>query len=556
MKINKKIMLLALLPSFAVLSCKKELNVGNPNQPTIDQNVTTETGLIALTLGGVYSNGIGNGNLGWLGNSYTSLPYGYSELLGDMLSAEAANQIVNIINIPDSYKLTPGGASEVNDAPMRAVIRTNNSRPSTAQGINAFYYHWVANYSLNNACNTVLSLVDAVSYTGNAAVKKNTIRAFCYFWKGWAYANLGSQYYAALISDAPSATNGDYKLHDDIIVESNANFKKASDILTAIPAGDADYTSVLGQLIPSFTQVGNGGILTTDMWKRNINTMLARNILVNRLSPFVNNNPSASITGSSMTAISAGDWTNILTLASDGIRKGDKVFTARSASVNGFMSAGSGSVSAQSTGPSSPATFKIGERFIQNFKTGDKRFANNFAVGPYAMIATFSTRYNQIDGGNGLPGVYVYGNKSVGEYEAYLAGSYEENALMLAEANIRTGNIETGLGFVDDVRNYMGAGIAAVKGTGLDLPKALSELVRERRVALVYRGLSYFDSRRWGWIYDVSKGGGAYGQTVVDGATVYTNATINYNFLDYWDVPADEFDFNPATGAVAIKNPN
>ena len=549
-------MLLALLPSFAVLSCKKELNVGNPNQPTIDLNVTTETGLIALTLGGVYSNGIGNGNLGWLGNSYASLPYGYSELLADMVSAEAANQIVNIINIPDSYKLTPGGASEANDAPMRTVIRTNNTRPSTAQGNNAFYYHWVANYSLNNACNNVLSLVDAVSYTGNATVKKNTIRAFCYFWKGWAYANLGSQYYAALISDEPSTTNGDYKLHDDIIAESNANFKKATDILTAIPVGDADYTSVLGQLIPSFTQVGNGGILTPDMWKRNINTMLARNILVNRLSPFVNNNPAASVTGTSMMAITAGDWTSILALAGDGIRRGDKVFTARSASVNGFMGAGAGSVSAQATGASSPATFKIGERFIQNFKLGDKRFTNNFASDPYAMIATFSTRYNQIDGGRGAAGVYVYGNKNIGEYEAYLAGSYEENALMLAEANIRTGNIETGLGFVDDVRNYMGAGIPAVKGTSLDLPKALSELVRERRVALVYRGLSYFDSRRWGWIYDVSKGGGAYGQTVVEGTTVYTNATINYNFLDYWDVPADEFDFNPASGNVAIKNPN
>ncbi len=165
-------MLLVLLPSLAVLSCKKELNVGNPNQPTLALNVTTETGLIAFTLGGVYSNGIGNGSLGWLGNSYASLPYGFSELLGDMVSAEAANQIVNIVNIPDSYKLTPGGASEANDAPMRTVIRTNNTRPSTAQGNNVFYYHWVANYSLNNACNTILSLVDAVSYTGNATVKK------------------------------------------------------------------------------------------------------------------------------------------------------------------------------------------------------------------------------------------------------------------------------------------------------------------------------------------------------------------------------------------------
>lgn len=556
MRIIKKISLIALLPAFAVMSCKKELNVGNPNQPTIEDNVKTETGLMALASGAVYLNGMANGNLGWLGNSYCSLPYGFSELLGDMLSAEAANQIVNIINIPDYYILDDN-TKVANDAPMRNVLRTNNNRPSTSQGNNPFYYYWVANYSLNNACNTVLSKVEDVSYTGNAEVKKSTIKAFCYFWKGWAYANIGSIYYAGLVNDAPTATNGDYKIHDDIIAESNANFKKAAEILSAIPSGDGDYTLVLGTLIPSFCQVGNGGVLTPDMWKRNINTMLARNILVNKLSPFVNKNPSATITGASMAQISAGDWSDILSLAGDGIKEGDKVFTGRSADVNGFMSAGSGSVSAQATGASSPATFKIGERFIQYFKKDDQRFKNNFELDPYGMNYSFSTRYHQIDGGKGLTGVYVYGNKNVGEYEAYLAGSYEENALMLAEANIRSGNIETGLGYIDDVRNYMGAGVQAVKGTGLNLVQALSELVAERRVALVYRGISYYDSRRWGWIYDISKGGGVYNQVILDGTTVNTKATINYNFLDYWDVPADEFDLNPpSASSVPIKNPN
>ena len=557
MKINKIIFFITLLPAFVLMSCKKELNVGNPNQPTIDDNVKTETGLIALTSGAVYLNGIGNGNLNWLGNSYSSLPYGFSELLGDMLSAEAANQIVNIINIPDYYILD-NGQKVLNDAPMRKVLTTNNTRPATSQGNNPFYYFWVANYSLNNACNTVLGKVDAVSYTGNADVKKKTIRAFCYFWKGWAYANIGSQYYAGLISDVPSSTNSDYKTHDAIISESNANFNKALDILKGLTAGDADYTSVLGQLIPSFCQVGNGGILTPDEWKRNINTMMARNILVNKLSPFVNNNPAATITGSSMTSMTAADWATVLTLTGDGIKKGDKVFTARSADVNGFMGTTNGSVAAMSTGPSSPATFKIGMRFIQNFKAGDKRFTNNFASDPYGMVATFSTKYKQLDGGLSMPGVYVYGYKStVGAYEAYLAGSYEENELMLAEANIRTGNIETGLGFVDDVRSYMGAGITPVKGTGLNLVQALIEFTKERRVALVYRGLSYFDSRRWGWIYDISKGGGVFGQTDLEGTTLNTNVTINFNFLDYWDVPADEFDLNPPSATSSpIKNPN
>ncbi len=558
MKPITKLLFVALMPAALLLSCKKDLNVGNPNQPTVNDNVKDENGLIALTSGGVYLNGIGSGDLGWLGNSYASLPFGYSELLGDMLSAEAANQIVNIVNIPDAYTLVPGSTQPVlNDAPMRTVLRTNNNRPSSSQGNNPFLYIWTSMYQLNNACNSVLGLVDKVSYSGDATTKKNTIRAFCYFWKGWAYANIGSQYYAGLIVDQPNSTNGNYKSYKDIIAESNSNYNKCKEILNGITAGNTAYSDVLGRLIPSFCQVGNGGILSPEEWKRNINTLLARNILVNKLSPFVNNNPSATITGSSMESITPADWNQILAYANDGIKVGDKVFTGRSAEVNGFMSAATGNVSAQASGPSSPATFKIGERFIQNFKAGDKRFDNNFESDPYGMVATFSTRYAQIDGGNGMNGVYVYGNKNVGEYEVYLAGSYEENQLMLAEAKIRTGSVDAGLTHVDNVRNYMGAGIAAVSGTGLNATQALSELVRERRVALVYRGLSYYDSRRWGWIYDISKGGGAYGQTVVDGTTVYNNATINYNFLDYWDVPADEFDFNaPAAGSAAIKNPN
>ena len=165
MRINKSIFSIALLSSLAIISCKKDLNVGNPNQPTIAVNVKTETGLLAFTTGAVYLNGIGNGNLYWLGNSYCSLPYGFSELLGDMVSSEAANQIVNIINIPDYYILD-NGVKYMNDAPMRNVLRSNNNRPSTAQGTNPFYYFWISMYSLNNACNTVLSKVDAVTYTG------------------------------------------------------------------------------------------------------------------------------------------------------------------------------------------------------------------------------------------------------------------------------------------------------------------------------------------------------------------------------------------------------
>ena len=157
-----------------------------------------------------------------------------------------------------------------------------------------------------------------------------------------------------------------------------------------------------------------------------------------------------------------------------------------------------------------------------------------------------------------MSGVVEYSNSTPGQYEVYIAGSYEENELMKAEANINLGNIDVGLASVDLVRQYQGAGNAAVSGTGLSKPQALEELRRERRVALVFRGTSFYDARRWGVIDDVSKGGGRTGAVVISSTGVRnTNATINYNFLDYWDVPDDEVALNPpAAGSAAVKNPN
>ena len=38
---------------------------------------------------------------------------------------------------------------------------------------------------------------------------------------------------------------------------------------------------------------------------------------------------------------------------------------------------------------------------------------------------------------------------------------------------------------------------------------------------------------------------------------LYTNSTIDYNFLDYWDIPADETVLNPpGAGSAAVINPN
>src|SRR5882757_1290694 len=120
-----------LLAAFIIslYSCKKELNVGNPNQPTVQANASSETGIISLASGGVYINGFYNGD-GWLGNSYFSLPYGYAELLGDMVTGEAANQLINQISLPD-YALLDDGTKISNTAPSKTVMRLGNTRAQT-----------------------------------------------------------------------------------------------------------------------------------------------------------------------------------------------------------------------------------------------------------------------------------------------------------------------------------------------------------------------------------------------------------------------------------------
>jgi hypothetical protein len=536
------------------VACKDQLDVGNPNAPTIPANVNTEAGMISYAQGVTYINGFRNGN-DWLGNSYFSLPWGYAELMADNVGASASNNQVTTMGIPD-YIVLDDGTKVTNSAPQVNIIRSYNNRAATGAGNNALYYQWLTMYALNNAANTILAKVDAIPFTGDATSRANTVKAWAYWWKGYAYAAIGSMYYAGIIADDAGKINSDYVSKDEVINRSNYYYNLAATTLGSITS-TADYTDVLGKLIPSYCQVGNGGILTTAMWIRNINTMLARNILVNKLAPFVNGNPAATITKSSTTAMTAADWNTIKTLTTNGVKAGDKIFTARSSATNSIFGATGGNVAALTSSVPSASTFKISERFLQFFKPTDKRFTDNFTTSAgYVGDYIYTTRYTLKDGGSGTPGVYVYATKSPGAYEVVMAGSYEENALMLAEANIRLGSVDIGMGLIDNVRTYLGAGLPATPA-GLSVAAAMKELVSERRVALAFRGLSFYDNRRWGWSYDIASGGGSYGNTVIYAGTKNTNVKISYNFMDYWDVPADETVLNPpSASSFAVKNPN
>lgn len=543
-----KIKIVSLLCVVVILqaSCRKEeLNVQNPNSPT-PENAKTESGILSLALGAVYQtgfNGITDSKYSgsFLGSSFWFLAPAYHDLMADVISAEAANNIINQVSVPD-YVVFDDGSKVTNSAPAIQVVRLNNSR--TKAGSNMFYFEWTWMYYLNNACNRVLETIDKVSFTGDGDTKRNALKAWAYFWKGYAYGRIGSIYYAGLIKNETAAINGEYKTSAEIIAESDANYNKALEALNGIGTL-SDYTAMVKALIPTQCQTGKGGALTPTAWIHTINTLKARNILVNKR---VKN-------------MTAADWNNILTLVNNGVTSSDLVFTGRSASAGSFLSATSGSVAAMTTGDPTSTTYKISERLIQEYKAGDKRLANNFSqVTAYLNQKggfTFSTRYRLLDGGSAMSGVQIVSSKTVGAYELYLAATYEENELMKAEANIKLNNIATGLASVDAVRTYQGAGIPAVSGVVTDPDQAYEEVRRERRTALLFRNVALYDYRRWGYLDDMSAGGGRTNAVVVSSTgVVNTKATINYNFLDYWDVPDDELALNPpVSGSAPVQNP-
>jgi hypothetical protein len=155
---------------------------------------------------------------------------------------------------------------------------------------------------------------------------------------------------------------------------------------------------------------------------------------------------------------------------------------------------------------------------------------------------------------NTISGTYATLESSLYANEIF---DYEENELMKAEALINTAKIDEGLAKIDAVRTHQGAGLAATSGTGLTKTEALEELRKERRISLFLRGLAFYDLRRMGYTDPVSAGGGRKGAWVLDGSGVLnTNATVDYSYLSYWDVPKNEIDFNPATSTTKLKATN
>lgn len=545
MKNSKTLLFIALL-LISMLSCKKELDVKNNNQPT-PETALTEKGIQAFAQGGIYRNGFvdlkhSDGVYGF----FWSGAIGFHEMMGDAIGVEAANAFINQIGCPDAVTLDDNTVVINPNAPKKQYELIRLVNQNSNQGQNPLYYEWAYMYSMISSCNFILENVEKIAFPADEATKRATLKAWAYWWKGFAYARIGSIYYAGLINDNSLSTNGNYVTKEAVIAESNKNLDLCVTTLDAVVT-TAAYTGILTTIIPSFCQVGKGGALAVADWKRNVSTLKARNILVNTKA----------------SAMTAAQWNSILTLTASGVTATDKIFTGRSNAAGDFLSPASGTVASKiQNALAGGNTYKLSERLVQEFKAGDRRLTVNMAItntwiGNSDRGNSYNTRYRLINAGSNPGTTKVYTNTAAGAEEIFLASSYEENALMRAEALINTGSIDPGLALVDAVRVSQGANLAAVSGTGLTLAQAKEELRRERRCALPFIGLSFYDARRFGFIDPVSAGGGRTGCVVISKTgVVNTNAKIDYSFLDFWDVPDNELAVNPpASGSAPVKNP-
>ena len=122
--------------------------------------------------------------------------------------------------------------------------------------------------------------------------------------------------------------------------------------------------------------------------------------------------------------------------------------------------------------------------------------------------------------------------------------------LMRAEALINTGQVGSGF-----VINWWCASIyggRAYRCIWYRPPTAAHRQKRnwgEKGWYLLFRGLSFYDARRFKISEPVSAGGGRTGCIVIaNSGAVNTNAIIEYGYLDYWDVPDNELAYNPFPG--------
>ena len=543
MKRNIVIIFILLL---AVSACKKsKLDLLNPNLPTPTASLATEDGLKQFALGTiarVLANIPGEGVTNIMVTSMTN-----HSIMGDEIFSPYGNWGFRWVD--QVYKVTlPSGTVVTNPfgVPQQSSLQSFNSR--SAGELNAFQYEWAYNYYFIAQSNTLLKALENpdIVFSGDAATKKATLKAWALWWKGYSYSRIGSMYLAGIINNDPGLgnTNNGFVDHNAIIAEANKVFDDCLATLNGISENDS-YDDVMTAIVATFND--NQNVVTPDMWKRQINSYKARNLLANK----------------KVSAMTAADWTNISNMADNGLKATDNYFKF-GMTIDGVTDLTNGFQHPLAlVGTFQEFTF-ASERLVQEFKPGDARMAKNFYLNPSPYPANIRGRGLQFGTRWAVVNVEDGGTFATNNNQGFVpfACTYEENALMKAEALIRLGQINSGLQIVDAVRAFQGSGLPAVANTGLTQAQALEELRRERRVALFFRGVAFYDARRLNIIASAANGGGRANAMVYLPASVLGTATdevracfMEYNYMEYWDVPQNELDFNvPAAGSPPVKN--
>jgi starch-binding outer membrane protein, SusD/RagB family len=541
----KRYIIFSLIIAASAAACKKStLQLSNPNEPTPDLSLVTEAGLQNFSLGVIQKMVATVPDEGVTNIFHIALSN--HTVLGDEAYVPFGNYGLRWVN--QVFKITlPGGkvVTNPNGVDQKTQLQGFNSRDAGER--NAFQYEWSSCYFMIAQCNQLLKSLDnpAVQFTGDGAAKRNTLKAWALWWKGYSYSRIGSMYLAGIITNDPGATNDNFVHRDAVMAEANKILTECLTTLNAITV-NADYNSVMQAIVASFND--NTNIVTPDMWKRQIYSLQARNLLVNK----------------KVKNMTATDWQNVLTLADKGILQADKIFKF------GMDPSGSNDISVGFYHPYAFIGENVGftfvsERLVQDFKPGDNRFTGKFVqfavpkVNVRGRGLQFGTRWNPVYIETG--GLYATAaNRGFVPW----ACSYEENELMKAEAKIRLNNIDAGLAHIDAVRTFQNSGLANVSGTGLSQAQALEELRRERRIGLFLKGTAFYDARRWGVTEPAAQGGGRANAIVmipgdllipVQANPSPTACFMEYNYLDYWDVPLNELDFNtPGPLSAPVQN--
>ncbi len=509
MKLLKKISAASLAVILVVTACDNALDVNNPNEPTPDI-VLTEEGLKRQATG-IYD--AGDGWLEWVF-------WQYHEHMGDNSVAPWVNFNFNryhgnveLIVYNDGSEWSP--VNQSNDGRTQAEwLEFINDRNNSAGG---FEQEWAWAYQVQNEANIMLNALDeGVGFLGTEAVatqKEEAYRAWAHFWKGYAYSRIGLLHSQGLIvNESISSTNNDYVTRQEIIAESQRQFDLA---LQTISSFDAIAADVVPAIFPTN--------LTAASMEQNINTLKARNILLSKFRDELTN----------------ADFTEIKALAENGLTSNAGAFLidTDNATFNNTVT-----YPWRMANLWSAPSARLVQVMNKNGDARSARFVNN-------GFATFQNRVTQPNVNTPWAALPPYSGTNVGDSPMFFA-SAEENELMLAEAELGLGNPNVAATHINNVRNM------PLQQAGLpDLLLATEQDLRdERRAALFMRGLAFYDARRFNELKSRADGGGVSDVWVyrLDSGTqqlvLEDSSTIYYNFVEFWDVPDAETDFNAIPG--------